>query len=144
MTLPLMLTFWAIVKDRKILFFVFLIIMLGFKEVTFALGIGIGIALFLIKKGWRKQAIATIIISGLWGILAFKFIIPYFNHAGYLYVNNLPPGIIPKAISMIYPPEKLHTLFFSFFSFSFLPFLAPQFWAAMLQDYASRFIPVDF
>jgi len=144
MTLPLMLTFWAIVKNKKYLYFVFLILTLGFKEVTFMLGIGIGIALFFIKKEWGKQAIATIIISCLWGFLAFKVIIPYFNHAGYMYANNLPPGIIPKALALVDKPEKIHTLFFSFFSFSFLPIFAPQFWAAIFQDYASRFMPANF
>lgn len=144
MTLPLMITFWAIIKNRKILYFVFLILTLGFKEITFMLGIGIGIALFVIKKEWTKQAIGTIIISCLWGFLAFKVIIPYFNHAGYLYANALPSGIIPKAIALIDQPEKIRTLFFSFFSFSFLPIFAPQFWAAIFQDYASRFMPADF
>jgi hypothetical protein len=37
-------------------------------------------------------------------------------------------------------PIKRHTLFFSFFSFTFLPFFAPQFWIAILQDYGSRFL----
>lgn len=144
MTLPLMISFWAIVKNKKIAYFVSFIVTLGFKEITFALGIGVGIALFLLKKQWRKEAFWTIIISCLWGFVALKVIIPYFNHADYLYLSSLPSGIVPKALAMVDKPEKLHTLFYSFSSFSFLPFLAPQLWAAMFQDYASRFMPENF
>lgn len=144
MTLPLMLTLWAMVKSRKILYFVSLIIMLGCKEITFTLGITIGIALFFLKKEWRKESMWTIAISILWGIIAFKIIIPHFTHGQYLYVNTMPPGIFPKILAIVDQPLKRHTLFFSFFSFSFLPFFAPQFWIAILQDYASRFIPDNF
>ncbi|MDE2588867.1 MAG: DUF2079 domain-containing protein, partial [Patescibacteria group bacterium] len=63
MTLPLMLTFWAIAKSKKITYFVALLIMLGCKEITFLLGISIGVALFFLKKDWRKQSIWTIGIS---------------------------------------------------------------------------------
>lgn len=144
MTLPLMLTFWSIMKNKKITYFIALIIMLGCKEVTFILGVAIGIALFFLKKEWRKQSVWTIGISLLWGILAFKVIIPYFNHGQYLYANNLPPGILPKVFALVDDPLKRRTLFYSFFSFFFLPVFAPAFWLAMLQDYATRFIPVNF
>lgn len=144
MTLPLLLTFWAVVKNKKILYFIALLVTLGCKEITFALGISIGIALFFLKKEWRKESIWTIIISVFWGIVAFKVIIPFFNHGNYLYVNNLPPGIFPKIFALVDDPLKRHTLFFSFFSFSFLPFFAPHFWLAILQDYGARFIPENF
>jgi uncharacterized membrane protein len=144
MTLPFMITFWAILKNKKITFYIALLIMLGCKEVTFATGITLGIALFFLKKDWRKHAIATILISAAWGFIAFKLIIPYYNHGQYLYAASIPSGIIPKITALFDQPEKRHTLLYSFFSFSFLPILAPQFWLMILQDYASRFIPRDF
>jgi len=54
--LPLMLTFWAILNKKLKLYLLFLIITLGFKESLFATGIGIGIALFFLRKEWRHLA----------------------------------------------------------------------------------------
>lgn len=144
MTLPLMLTFWAFIQKKKILYFTFLIITLGFKEVLFLLGIGIGIAVFFLNKEWRKEGIITIILSLLWGFITLKVIMPYLSPVGYLYIQNIPDGILDKIFALFDHPLKLRTLFFSFFSFGFLPLLSPSFWFMMLQDYAGRFLPENF
>lgn len=143
MTLPLMLTLWAMVKNKITLYFIFLILTLGFKETTFALGIGIGIALFLLNKDWRKYGLTTIMVSLIWGFIAFKIIIPYFSDQ-YLYATSFPDGFANKLYAFIDHPLKQKTLLYSFMSFSFLPFFAPQFWLVILQDYASRFLPLYF
>jgi len=139
MTLPLMATIWAFVKNKKKLFFLFLILTLGCKEITFSLGIGIGIAMLFLRKDWKIIGVATILISIAWGLMAFKIILPYFS-GDYLYGPSLPGGLFEKIYAFVNPPIKLQTLFFSFFSFSFLPFFAPPFWIAILQDYAGRFL----
>ena len=144
MTLPLMLALWAIVKNKISLYFASFIIMLGFKEITFALGIGIGIALILLKKEWRRYGIITIALSLLWAFIAFKIILPHFSNGEYLYITDLPNGLIDKVAALTDHPIKRNTLLFSFLSFSFLPFFAPQFWLTLLQDYASRFMPLYF
>jgi uncharacterized membrane protein len=144
MTLPFMLTVWALIKNKIPLYFIFLLITLGCKEVTFALGICLGIAFFLLKKEWRKIGVATILISALWGIIAFKVIIPYFSHGQYLYATAIPGGILEKIQAFVDKPQKRHTLIFSFLSFSGLPIFAPQFWLTILQDYAGRFLPQNF
>lgn len=144
MTLPLMVMIWAFVKEKKIPYFISLIIMLGFKEVTFSLGITLGIAFFFLNRKWRKISIITIFISIMWAIICFKLILPYFSSGQYLYSSTLPPTIWGKAYAFIDNPLKQRTLFFSFDSFLFLPFLAPAFWLAILQDYASRFLPQNF
>ena len=118
MTLPLMLTIWAFVKNKKNLYFLFLMLTLGCKEITFALGIGIGIAIFFLRNDWRKIGIATILISIAWGLVAFKIILPYFA-GDYLYGPSLPGGLFEKVYAFVNPPIKLQTLFFSFLSFSF-------------------------
>lgn len=141
MTLFFMLTFWAFVKKKKFLYFVFLITMLGFKEVAFLTGVSLGVTIFFFEKKWRKEAIITVIISILWGVLALKFIIPYFSPGTYLYADNIPDTISGKLTALFDHPLKRHTLFYSFFSFGFLPIFVPQFWAMMLQDYLSRFVP---
>lgn len=144
MTLPFMITFWAIVKNRIALYFIFLLLTLGFKEVTFSLGIGLGIALILLKKEWRKVGVATILISIIWGFISLKLFIPYFNQGKYLYDSAIPAGLVEKATALFDQPEKRHTIFYSFISFSFLPVLSPEFWLLILQDYATRFLPAGF
>jgi len=144
MTLPFMIAFWSLVRNKIPLYFIFLIISLGFKESTFALGIGLGIAIFLLEKKWRKVGIATIIISAVWGILSLKVIIPYFASGDYLYASAIPDGISEKFTAFFDVPEKRRTVFFSFLSFSFLPIFSPEFWLMILQDYAGRFLPSGF
>lgn len=144
MTLFLALTFWAFVKKKRLLYFIFLIITLGFKEVAFLIGISLGIAIFFIEKKWRKEAIATIIMSIVWGAIALKFIIPYFSPGDYLYARDIPNSISGKLTALFDHPLKRHTLFYSFFSFGFLPIFSPQFWALMFQDYYSRFATQTF
>lgn len=144
MTLPFMIAFWALVKNKIPLYFIFLIISLGFKESTFALGIGLGIALFFLEKKWKNIGVATIILSCIWGVLALKVIIPYFSSGEYLYTSAIPEGISGKVTAFFDVPEKRRTIFFSFFSFSFLPILSPEFWLMILQDYAGRFLPSGF
>lgn len=144
MTLPFMITFWALVKNKIGLYLVFLVLTLGFKEVTFSLGIGLGVALILLKKEWRKIGLITIIVSIIWGILSLKLLIPYFNQGKYLYDSAIPSGITEKVTALFDQPEKRHTVFYSFFSFSFLPILSPEFWLLILQDYATRFLPSGF
>jgi len=139
MTLFLTLTFWAFVKKRRFLYFVFLVITLGFKEITFLIGICLGIAIFFLDKKWKKDAIATIILSILWGVIALKIIIPYFSPGEYLYASGIPDSLSEKLTALFDHPLKRRTLFYSFFSFGFLPILSPQFWALMFQDYYSRF-----
>lgn len=141
MTPFLMLTFWAFLKNKKFIYFILLFLTLGFKETTFLIGIGLGIAIFFLDRKWRKEAIWTIVLSILWAIFAFKFVIPYFSTDGkYLYAENLPDTFYDILTALFDHPLKRHTLFYSFFSFGFLPIFAPQFWALILQDYSSRFM----
>ena len=144
MTLPLMIALWAIVKNKPVVYFIFLIITLGFKEITVFLGVGIGIALILLKKEWRKYGLFTILISLLWGFIAFKIVLPHFSNGQYLYATFFPDSTVEKALALVDHPMKRRTLLYSFLSFSFLPIFAPQFWLAMLQDYATRFLPLHF
>jgi len=143
-TLPFMLTFWAVVNKKVKLYFLFLIITLGFKESFFATGIGIGISVFFLRKEWRKISVITIILSIVWGIASIKFIIPAFAGHPYAYTPTLSSGIFNKVTAMVNSPLKVRTLFYSFLSFGFLPALSPTFWPLLLQDYALRFLPEGF
>lgn len=143
-SLFLMLTFWAIVKKHLKLYFLFLLITLGFKESFFITGIGIGIAIFFIRREWIKIAFLTILISIIWGFLTIKFIIPAFSSGIYIYDPILPDSIVGKISSFVDHPLKIKTLFYSFLSFGFLPFLSLSFWPLIVQDYALRFMPMSF
>ena len=140
MTLPLMLTFWAIVRWKIWYYFLFLIVTLGFKESTFLLGIGIGILFFFLRKEWFKVGLITIALSIIWGYLSIKIIIPIFSDGFYMYAPSLSANIFDNIIAFVDDPLKQRTLFYSLLSFGFLPFLAPEFWFLLLQDYAMRFI----
>lgn len=141
MTLPLALTFLSIIKKRIKLFWLFFLITLGFKEVTFLLGIGIAIFVFFYNRQWKKQALAMVLISALWGFLAIKVFIPYFSQGVYLHWPNFPDGIAAKVAAMVDYPTKRQTLFFSFLQFGFLPLFAPSLWFSIIQDYVLRFLP---
>lgn len=140
MTLPLMLTFWAVVRQRIWYYFLFLIITLGFKESTFLLGIGMGILIFFLRRKWFKIALITIALSVAWGYFSIKVIIPAFSNGFYIYGPSLSANIFDNILSFVDHPIKQRTLFYSLLSFGFLPFLAPEFWFLILQDYATRFI----
>lgn len=144
MTLPLSLVFYFIVKKNIRLFLLSLIVMLGFKETTFLVGIGIAIVIFFYNKNWRKISILTLGISLFWGVISIKLLIPHFSHGTYLYSPNIPNSIQDKLLSFFNFPEKRRTLLFSFSSFSFMPLLSPSFYALIIQDYATRFMPLNF
>jgi uncharacterized membrane protein len=144
MTLAFALTWWAAIHRKVWLYFLFLIITLGFKEALFPLGLSTGIGLFILQKDWRKIAVATIVLSIVWGIVSIKFIIPHFSEGIYIYSPNLPDSWLGKISSLVDQDEKRRTLLYSFASFGFLPFFSPAFWLSMLQDYALRFMPIGF
>lgn len=140
MTLPLMLVFWAIIHKKSLLYFIFLLVTLGFKETTFLLGVGIGISIFFLRKEWLKIGLITIILSLVWGYIGIKVIIPSFSNGLYIYTPTFNSNIFDNVISFIDHPLKQKTLFYSFYSFGFLPIFTPAFWFLLLQDYGMRFI----
>lgn len=145
MTLSLSLAWWFVIKKKKLYYFLFLIITLGFKEALFPLGVGLGIAILLLQKEWRREGIVTIAISLIWGLVAIKFIIPFFSGGGdYIYSPQFPQGITNIVANMINEPDKRKTLLYSFASFGFLPLFSLPFSFALLQDYALRFLPEGF
>lgn len=141
MSLPLMILFWAIIKEKTKLFFISLLITLGFKESTFLLGIGIAIFIFLSKKQWRRIALSTMLISVIWGFLAIKIIIPFFSDGVYNYSPLFPQGVVNKATMLFDHPMKINTFFYTFLSFGFLPILSPSFFFLIFSDFVTRFVP---
>ena len=136
--LPFMLCIYAIFKKSFWLYSISLLILLGFKESDFLIGIGIGIVVFFIEKTWRKIALATILFSAMWGFITIHIIIPAFSGGTYLYSQTISPNPLYIIASFFNNPIKLHTLFYTYLSFGFLPILSPLFWFLQFEDLFTR------
>lgn len=138
--LPLMLIFWAIFSKRWKLYFLFLIIFLGFKE-SFA-GIGVAIGLYLVVKDRSnlKIALMTAVISLLWGIVTTKYIIPYFSSI-YLYTPRyLPSSLNELVLRFIFPDLHWKTIFYTYLTFGFLPIFDLAILPAVFENFFERFV----
>jgi uncharacterized membrane protein len=138
-TLFAVLCFYYFLKNRKTLTLLFFIITLGFKESNFLFGAGLAFAFFFLNKTWRKFSISLFALSIIWGIIAIKFIIPYFSGGIYGYGVEFSPDKLNLISDLLGSPAKQHTVFYSLFSFSFLPVLSPTFWPLIIQDFLVRF-----
>ncbi len=142
MSFPITLVFLSIIKKRTKSFWIFFLLTLGFKEVTFLLGCGIAIFIWFFNRQWKRHAFAASIVSILWGYLTIYVLIPYFSDGVYLHRPDLPDSIAGKAMALFDHPAKRETLFYSFLNFGFLPIFGPQMWFVIIQDYILRFIPL--
>ncbi|KKR58791.1 MAG: hypothetical protein UU05_C0001G0089 [Candidatus Curtissbacteria bacterium GW2011_GWA1_40_47] len=145
----LMLLFLAIVYNRIKLFYLLLIINLGFKESFSVTGLALGISLLLFyQKQWQKHAVMTILISVLYGLLASKLIIPYFQyisfgswgHFGYTPDIKFDP--LNNLLNFIDTLQKRETILTSLTNFGFLPLFSPFSMILLIQDFAQRFVLV--
>ncbi len=144
MMLPLMLVFYAIVANRKKLFWISFFITLGFKESSSLLGLGLAAYIYLYNRRWAKTALLVASISALWGYVTTQIIIPYFYGQKYFYTPSLSSNPLIILWSFFDDPVKRKTLLLSFVSFGFLPLLYPPAWPLLLQDIAARFMQKEF
>lgn len=139
--LPLTLLFWAIFNKRWKLYFLFLIIVLGFKESFAGLGIGVGLYLLLQDRRNFKFGLLTIFISLIWGITTILFIIPLFSHGVYLYTpQQFPPDIQHFIASFLSPASRWNTIFYTYLTFGFLPLFDIAVLPAVFENFFERFI----
>ncbi len=137
--LPVMLMFWAVSKKKWLLYFLFLVITLGFKESFAGLGIAMGIFLLIKSRANWKFSLITIALSILWGVTAVKYIIPYFSGGVYFY-QTAPVSSAGDFIQrFISPSIKLKTYFYSFLSFGFLPLSEISLLPAIFENFFERF-----
>ena len=127
--------FWAALKEKWTVFYVFLVLALSVKEDAAVAAAGLG--LFLVAAGGRKHGAVTLAISLLWLVISVGVIIPAFRRGladtGYLFSsywsgygdttgeilkNMLNPV---KHIQVLFTPEKLGKTFNLFSVFCFLP-----------------------
>lgn len=143
----LMLLFWSVVKYKFKLYYLLLILNLGFKETFSLTGIALGISLLFLSK-WRRHALLTIGISLIYGLLAAKVIIPYFRYISfgahsnynYMYTPQLSINIFDYLPRFLDTAQKQETIFVSLSSFGFLPLFSPFSLPLVAQDFAQRFV----
>ncbi len=140
MVFPLLVTYWAAIKKKWGIYWIFLIITLGSREMASVVIFFLGFSFLFKDKITKKNGIITMIFSLLYGILAIKVIIPYFSGGQYLYQPNYPQNLIEAFKSLFFPWIKLKTILVSFLTFGFLPLLYPPLYLAILQDYVIRFV----
>lgn len=134
MTPFLCLLYYFYVTKRKRLFIITFLILLGFKESLFTLGLGLGLFVFFSRKEWKRISLFLILFSLFWGIVTTQVIIPYFSHQPYYYSSHLSIHTLLAESNV-----KLKTLFFSFGSFIFLPFGALWLCPIYISHFLARF-----
>lgn len=138
--LPLMLVFWSIVNEKWRYFFLFLILLLGFKESFTGLGVGIGFFILLQGKKNIRYAFATMLVSVVWGYLTIGFIIPFLS-GEYLYTPKEIPNSLSAVITALVEPDlKWKTVVYSFLTFGFLPLFDIAVLPAIAENFFERFI----
>lgn len=136
-----LLTFYAFLTKRKIWFWFFFFLFLGTKESNFILGGVLGLTLFFLDKKSYKKSFVAMLAALVYGLFVTKLAIPFFSQSTYSY--GVPVSFNPMDYigSFFNNPQKIHTLFYSFASFGFLPLLSPVFYLLLFIEFLSRFYP---
>ena len=142
--LPLMLTIWAIYRKSWKLYWIFLIITMGFQEDMALVAVGLGLFLILRREKQIKTGILTILAGFVYGILAMYIIMPYLNGGLYPYTPLIPVIWQEWITKFIFPVNlKLHALFFTFATFGFLPVISYAAIPLIVIHYLERFVFAD-
>ena len=143
----LMLLFLTIIKKKMKLFYILLLVNLGFKETIAITTASLGMALFLFgDKSWKKHAIAIILISVIYSLFISKIFVPYFRYQAYGQIGSY--GFNPDLkldpffylVNFFNTPQKRETIFASLSNFGFLPIFTPFGLLMTIQDFAQRFV----
>mgnify|MGYP001608422993 CR=1 FL=1 len=140
----------AILKRKIKLYYLLLLLNLGFKETITVTIISLGIGLILFyDRSFRKHAVATIIISVVYGLFISRIFVPFviFKSYGHLQSYGFNPDFIPNPLYYLYnlfnTPQKRETIIASLSAFGFLPLFTPFGFLLMLQDFAQRFVLIQ-
>jgi len=134
MTPFLSLLYLCYVKRKKRLFILTFLIILGFKESLFTLGLGLGIYIFFSRKDWSKVALFIIFFSIFWAFSTTKFIIPLFSGRSYYYTPQLTLKTLFTDGHL-----KLSTILISLGTFLFLPLGTLWLYPLYIFHFATRF-----
>lgn len=95
---------------------------------------------YLIKSENKKWPLIFMSLSVIYILFVFYIFFPHIVQTEYLYENNA--GLLSNfnPLDLINTSEKLKTIFYSFFSFGFLPFLSPLALIPIFGDFAIYFV----
>jgi uncharacterized membrane protein len=126
--------------SKKYLFaLLFLILSITSKEniglITFLISI-----YYLIKNNDKKWPLAFMLTSAIYVLFIFYIFFPYIIKIDFLYENS--SGLLSNLnpLSLIDTNEKIKVIFYSFFSYGFLPLLSPLTLIPILGDFATYFV----
>ncbi|KKR51341.1 MAG: hypothetical protein UT84_C0001G0026 [Candidatus Curtissbacteria bacterium GW2011_GWA1_40_16] len=139
--LPLSLTFWAIYEKRWKLYWLFLMLTLGFQETLASVVIGIGIFLIIKDRKLFKIAFTTIILGLLWGIVSTKIIMPAFAGHSYSYNPTIPSNLYNLVTGLFFPASmKLRAIVVAYATFGFMPILSISAAPLIFEHFLERFV----
>lgn len=145
--------FYFLDRQKWLAYFVALTLALSVREHVGFLLATLGIYIWFFSKN-AKIALATTLISVSWSIMAIFILMPALGQAYYAsfvrgddtlgeailsYVTN--PTLAVK--SFFWPLSKIWTLFWSFFSFGFLPLFYIALAPTILFQFTSRFLDLQ-
>lgn len=139
MTLPLMLTFYALATERKKLFWISFLLTLGCKESLAIFGLGLAWFIWWEYPEHRRRAILVGVISIIWSLVTMKLIIPYFSEGIYLYAPEFH-GIRHFITTLYTPTLKVKTVGWIFASFAGLPLGSISVLPILGLNFISRFL----
>ncbi len=138
---PFMLTLWALFEKRWRLYWLFLIITIGFQENMAAVILMLGVFLLLRKDKNVKVGIATILLGLLYGVLMMKVVIPFFNGGSYNYQPDTPKIWYEWFTRFILPADlKLRSIVLTFATFGFIPIGSFAVLPLIVEHYLERFV----
>lgn len=141
--LPLMLVLWSIERKQWKLYFIFLLLLLSFKENLAGIVIGLGLYLLIrFRRQYLAQAIATTVIGLSWGALTTLVVIPALNDGVYGYTPSFLKGQgIGEIIGRFFSSRtKIETVFVTYASFGLLPFFDIAILPIVSEQYFERFV----
>ncbi len=139
--LPLMGVIWAMVEKRWKLYWLFLLITMGFQENMAAVATMLGVFLLFRQEKHVKIGLWTIGVGILYGLVAMKLIIPWFNGNHYAYQPAIPL-VWHEWITRFFLPldMKLHSIVLTYITFGLLPLGTLSLFPMIVEHYLERFV----
>lgn len=140
-------------KRKLLLYFIFLVLALFSKEDIAPIFLGLGIYSIFIKK-WIKVGLVTSILSLLWFWLSTSILMPYFlgSNIEFFTISSKASNVFSILFSnpvtffknLIFPLDKIETVYTLFASFAFFPLFSPLSWLTTPATFINRFFSDDW
>lgn len=128
-------------SNKKILYFIFFAIFLGFKESNAVSGLFVLGWLFFAQKDKRKEIITLTVISVIYFFAITRFVIPAIANHSYLYTPGLSSNPVTLVQNFTNSPEKKKLIADSYVSFGIFPLFAGVASLLPLAELAIRLAP---